>query len=130
MRVSRGVGCLALAVALALALQGAGAKRPRPAASKSAAPAPTATASRAAGAASMGASATDLAQWCRRLSGAVPGLAQPGCQDSGLAAGDGRSVRGVPLWSRDVLPPGRPAKFRVLLLGGIHGDELDRKSVV
>jgi hypothetical protein len=33
-------------------------------------------------------------------------------------------VHGVPLWSRDVMPPGRAATYRVLLLGGIHGDEL------
>jgi hypothetical protein len=46
-----------------------------------------------------------------------------GCRASGLLPGTGRSVRGVPLWANDVLPAGAP-KFKVLLLGGIHGDEL------
>jgi protein MpaA len=32
-------------------------------------------------------------------------------------------VRGVPLWTHDV-PAARAPRFRVLLLGGIHGDEL------
>jgi len=71
-----------------------------------------------------GSPGADLAQWCGRLASQVPGLARPACQSSGLVAGDGRSVRGVPLWARDVLPAGRAARFRVLLLGGIHGDEL------
>ncbi|HEX4511304.1 MAG TPA: hypothetical protein VH328_14535, partial [Burkholderiaceae bacterium] len=28
----------------------------------------------------------NLATWCRRLTREIPGLAEPGCQDSGLAA--------------------------------------------
>jgi len=68
-------------------------------------------------------SGTDLAQWCARLAPAVPGVDAAACRASGLAAGTGRSVRGVPLWSNDVLPANTP-KFKVLLLGGIHGDEL------
>jgi hypothetical protein len=66
----------------------------------------------------------ELAPWCARVASQVPGLARARCQSAGLLAGDGRSVRGVPLWTRDVVPPGRPSRFRVLLLGGIHGDEL------
>ena len=78
-----------------------------------------------AGAAAAGVpSVPELAPWCRRLAAQVPGLPRATCQASGLVAGNGRSVQGVPLWSRDVLPAGRPARFRVLLLGGIHGDEL------
>ncbi len=33
-------------------------------------------------------------------------------------------MHGVPLWTRDVLPATGAPRFRVLLLGGIHGDEL------
>jgi hypothetical protein len=68
------------------------------------------------------AAAIDLAQWCARLAPAVPGIDQPACRASGLQPGEGRSVHGVPLWTNDVLPATTP-KFRVLLLGGIHGDE-------
>jgi hypothetical protein len=67
---------------------------------------------------------TDLASWCRRVAAQVPGVGQPACAGSGLVAGDGRSVRGVPLFTRDVLPAGGAPRFKVLLLGGIHGDEL------
>ena len=70
------------------------------------------------------ATTTDLAQWCVRLSAQVPGVAQPACRASGLVAGDGRSVHGVPLWLRDVTPSAGAPRFKVLLLGGIHGDEL------
>ena len=70
------------------------------------------------------AATTDLAQWCARLAPAVPGVDSTGCRASGLVAGAGRSVHGVPLWSNDVLPASSAPKFKVLLLGGIHGDEL------
>ena len=72
----------------------------------------------------LAAGAPDLAQWCARIASDIPGIAQPACQASGLVAGDGRSVRGVPLWTRDVLPAAGTPRFKVLLLGGIHGDEL------
>jgi hypothetical protein len=134
MIASRWVGPLALALACGFVAEGAGARRPRAAGARTSARAASAVASTprvarggaggAAGAGSPVPASADLAAWCGRLSNEIPGLAQPGCRDSGLAAGDGRSVHGLPLWSRDVLPPGRPAKYRVLLLGGIHGDEL------
>jgi murein peptide amidase A len=77
-----------------------------------------------ASAAASAATSTDLAQWCGRLAPAVPGVDGAGCRASGLVAGAGRSVRGVPLWSNDVLPATGAPRFKVLLLGGIHGDEL------
>ena len=70
------------------------------------------------------ATTTDLAQWCARLVPAVPGVDASGCRASGLVPGAGRSVHGVPLWANDVLPARGAPKFRVLLLSGIHGDEL------
>jgi murein peptide amidase A len=88
-----------------------------------AAPRPPLAASRVAAPASPTAAAIDLAQWCARLAPAVPGVDLPACRASGLQPGTGRSVHGTPLWTNDVLPAGAP-KFRVLLLGGIHGDEL------
>ena len=70
------------------------------------------------------ATTTDLAQWCARLAPEVPGVDAPACRASGLVPGTGRSVHGVPLWSNDVLPASGAPRFKVLLLGGIHGDEL------
>jgi len=78
----------------------------------------------AAAASAPAATTTDLAQWCARLVTVVPGVEASGCRASGLIAGVGRSVRGVPLWANDVLPASGTPKFKVLLLGGIHGDEL------
>jgi len=85
---------------------------------------PLASAAPAASAVASAPTTTDLAQWCARLAPAVPGVDLGGCRASGLVAGSGRSVRGVPLWTNDVLPAAGAPKFRVLLLGGIHGDEL------
>ena len=95
---------------------------PRPAAR--AAPAAPASSPLAAASAASAAAPADLGQWCRRVAAEVPGVAQPACRDSGLVAGAGRSVQGVPLWWRDVLPAAAAPRFRILLLGGIHGDEL------
>ena len=119
--------CLAIAWAALLAPALANV-HPRPLAPARPASAPVArtavAASAAAAAPSAPATTTNLAQWCARLSPAVPGIDAPACRASGLVAGAGRSVHGVPLWSNDVLPAGGAPKFRVLLLGGIHGDEL------
>ena len=90
-----------------------------PKAAASAASAPLAAAASA-----PAATTTDLAQWCARLVPAVPGVDASGCRASGLQPGAGRSVHGVPLWANDVVPATGAPKFKVLLLGGIHGDEL------
>jgi hypothetical protein len=95
----------------------------KPASAATSAPARAATSASAASTSAI-AAPSDLASWCRRVAAQVPGLAQPACAGSGLVAGDGRSVRGVPLFTRDVLPAGGAPRFKVLLLGGIHGDEL------
>ena len=105
----------ALAVAFAPALANVQHRPAAPAPARPAAPAAQAPAS---------AAGTDLGQWCARLAPAVPGVDPAACRASGLNAGAGRSVRGVPLWSNDVLPATGAPKFKVLLLGGIHGDEL------
>ncbi|MEP6502863.1 MAG: M14 family zinc carboxypeptidase [Betaproteobacteria bacterium] len=119
---------LAGAVALALVLSTAFASMHRRTVSPrvaAAAPASAAVAAVAAASAASGAAAAaDLGQWCGRLASQVPGVAQPACRASGLVAGAGGSVRGVPLWTHDVLPATGTPRFKVLLLGGIHGDEL------
>jgi hypothetical protein len=60
----------------------------------------------------------------------VPSFPATQCQTAGLSAGDGRSVRGVPLWVRDLPVAGGVPRFKVLLLGGIHGDEFASVSLV
>ena len=71
----------------------------------------------------------DLPHWCSQLAGHVPALTGPVCRGAGLQAGEGRSVRGVPLWLQDVPAAGTP-RFKVLLLGGIHGDEFASVALV
>ena len=113
--VAAALGLLALVLAPALAnVHRKPASPARPAAS---APAKTA-------AASAPATTTDLAQWCARLAPAVPGVDAATCRASSLVPGSGRSVHGVPLWAHDVMPAASAPRFKVLLLGGIHGDEL------
>jgi hypothetical protein len=77
------------------------------------------------------------ADWSRRLPNLSPAL----CEAAALEPTGARSVKGVPLYQRDVQAPavdeppalgGRPlpAPRRVLVLGGIHGDELSSSSLV
>ena len=40
----------------------------------------------------------------------------------------GRSVKGRTLWGTDIQPA--DANFRVLVVGGIHGDEMSSSSLV
>jgi len=76
-------------------------------------------------------------EWSRRL----PNLSRVQCEQAGLELTSARSVKGVPLYQRDVRTPAveeisllndKPAKAprRVLVLGGIHGDELSSTSLV
>ena len=116
-RIRRG---LAAAGLLGLGLAPALANVPR----KPAAPARPASTAVAAVPVAAAAAPTDLAQWCARIVPVVQGVDASGCRASGLVAGAGRSVHGVPLWANDVLPAGGAPRFKVLLLGGIHGDEL------
>lgn len=71
----------------------------------------------------------ELQAWCDQISPRVTGLAPARCAQAGLVAGEGRSVRGLALWSRD-LQPGPSPTLRVLVLGGIHGDEPASVGVV
>lgn len=72
----------------------------------------------------------DLPSWCGTITRHLSGLTPQRCQAAALQAGDGRSVRGVPLWHRDVGPTGHNPRVRVLVLGGIHGDEMASVNVV
>lgn len=63
------------------------------------------------------------AEFLRRL----PNVTAPACAAANLQASAAQSVKGRPLLMRDVLAP--DAKLRVLVIGGIHGDELSSTSV-
>jgi hypothetical protein len=49
------------------------------------------------------------------------------CESAQLVAGAARSVKGRPIWARDIAPA-QPA-LRVLVIGAIHGDELSSAAV-
>lgn len=72
----------------------------------------------------------ELGAWCTAVTVHVGPSVATTCATSELKAGEGRSVRGVPLWSRDFEPSMRPALLRILVLGGIHGDEGASVSLV
>lgn len=68
---------------------------------------------------------------CRGLSGRLRNFPAQPCRDAGLLAAKPRSVGGRPLLYREF--PGSALHAlpkRVLILGGIHGDELSSVSVV
>ncbi|MDB5947559.1 MAG: murein peptide amidase, partial [Ramlibacter sp.] len=64
---------------------------------------------------------------CDNLLRHLPNVSRSLCLRAALEAGSGRSVKGVPLYTRDVKTDG--AKLRVLVMGAIHGDELSSGSV-
>jgi protein MpaA len=64
---------------------------------------------------------------CERFVGRLPNVNKPLCEGSALVDSGARSVRGVPLYIRDVGSDKAP--LRVLVVGGIHGDELSSASV-
>lgn len=67
---------------------------------------------------------------CQRIGERLHSVGERACLDARMIAGDGASVRGQPLLYRDYLPRShRRTPFRVLLIGGIHGDELSSSSI-
>lgn len=70
--------------------------------------------------------------WCQRLSGNLHSLSLASCLSSGLLPTGATSRDGFPILARDIAAvrknAGRP--LRILLLGGIHGDELTAVAIV
>lgn len=74
------------------------------------------------------AAAAPCGEWSRVLPNVPPAL----CEAAALQAGEGRSVLGRAIYLRNLVPPGlaeRPRR-RVLVVGGLHGDELSSVSLV
>jgi murein peptide amidase A len=64
---------------------------------------------------------------CDRLVARLPNVPRPLCQAARLVDSGARSVKGTPLYMRDIGADN--AKLRVLVIGAIHGDELSSASV-
>ncbi|MBI1890348.1 MAG: succinylglutamate desuccinylase/aspartoacylase family protein [Burkholderiales bacterium] len=72
--------------------------------------------------------------WCARLSPRLPGVSTEACRQAGLAPAGAASQLGFPILKRQIFPAkvsaDRHGPVRVLLLGGIHGDELTAAAIV
>ena len=77
--------------------------------------------------------ATPLTRACEQVGGRLASVGVRTCLRSGFTVSGITSVRGVPLLYRDYAPrqlPGQQHKLkRVLMIGGIHGDELSAVSL-
>jgi protein MpaA len=74
-------------------------------------------------------------EWCKRLSKRLPGVSTATCQSSALAPTGAVSRRGFPILGRKIPAVltqrnDHEAPVRILLLGGIHGDELTSSAIV
>ncbi|WP_188395596.1 M14 family zinc carboxypeptidase [Oxalicibacterium flavum] len=70
-------------------------------------------------------------QWCERLIPRLPTVTQALCLQGGFAATGRHSLQGFPLIAKDVPAVNRRKRpLRVLLMGGIHGDELTSAAII
>ncbi|MGZ3157979.1 MAG: M14 family murein peptide amidase A [Burkholderiaceae bacterium] len=72
--------------------------------------------------------------WCKRFSDRLPTVSAANCASSALQPSGAASLRGFPILMRQI-PAIKNGKVnnkavRVLLLGGIHGDELTASAIV
>lgn len=66
--------------------------------------------------------------FCEQTVKRLPNVSMSLCAQAQLTANGGRSVQGRPLFQRDVISPN--AQLKVLVIGGIHGDELSSTALV
>ncbi|TAG24818.1 MAG: murein peptide amidase A [Burkholderiales bacterium] len=64
---------------------------------------------------------------CSTFSKHLPNVSLQLCQQAQLSDSGARSVKGQPIYTQDL--PRQDAKMRVLVVGGIHGDELSTASL-
>ncbi len=68
---------------------------------------------------------------CKRIGGKLGSVDVKDCLDLNLVATKGRSVKGAPILLKEYPPlPSRSPLGRVLLIGGIHGDEYSSVSII
>jgi murein peptide amidase A len=74
----------------------------------------------------------ELRGWCDPVTRVLPTIKLKPCLRAGLVPTGAKSVRGLPIMAREVVARGvaGAAGARVLVIGGIHGDELTSSSVV
>ena len=65
---------------------------------------------------------------CRDYAAKIPNVKAQLCETAQLQDMQARSVQGRPIWGRDI--PSDDAHLRILVLGGIHGDEMSSSSLV
>ena len=65
---------------------------------------------------------------CAEFAGSLPNVSSALCESARLTDMQARSVKGRTIWGRDLAP--QDATLRVLVIGGIHGDEMSSSSVV
>jgi hypothetical protein len=65
---------------------------------------------------------------CKEFYSVLPNLSMPLCQKAQLRPSSAKSVKGRPLYLRDIGDPQAP--LRVLVIGAMHGDELSSASMV
>ena len=86
------------------------------------------------------AQAQAVPDWCQRLSSRMQSVSLASCLNSGLLPTGVKSHKGFPILARDIVPAivsanSKTSKtaqppLRILLLGGIHGDELTSVAIV
>lgn len=79
------------------------------------------------------AQADAMPDWCQRLSSRMRSVTMASCMNSGLVPTGAKSHKGFPILVRDLAPAkGKSAQapLRILLIGGIHGDELTSVAIV
>ena len=68
---------------------------------------------------------------CNKIGSKLGSVSKQGCRDENLTLTSGRSVNGLPIVLKEYLPrKNRTPQARILLLGGIHGDEYSSISVI
>jgi len=77
------------------------------------------------------AAAESKPEWCERLIKRLPTVTKEMCSNVGLQPTGVLSVKGFPILARDYAADGsRKEPMRILLLGGIHGDEPTSSAIV
>ena len=69
----------------------------------------------------------DASKVCKHYAERLPSLPQTQCESASLQDASARSVKGRTIWTSDIQPA--DADRRVLVIGGMHGDELSSAAM-